>query len=114
MSISLLLTKKIASNSWLSSDDKALICWRWLPFRVCMILTLLLTALVVLFEIATIEIIIAIFSIGISSTSQLLRLSSTSTTMRSPLPLLASEVLDTLDALGMAGVGTLIVLYLLA
>tara|TARA_R110000851_G_C12632613_1_gene518010 strand:- start:252 stop:491 length:240 start_codon:yes stop_codon:yes gene_type:complete len=79
-----------------------------------MILTLLLTALVVLFEIATIEIIIAIFSIGISSTSQLLRLSSTSTTMRSPLPLLASEVLDTLDALGMAGVGTLIVLYLLA
>ncbi|MBT2774348.1 hypothetical protein J7J47_19155 [Halomonas sp. ISL-60] len=114
MPITLLLTKKIASGSWISNDDETLVYWRWLPFRECIILTFLLSTLIVLFEIETIEIIIAIFSIGISSTSQLLRLSSASTTMGSLLHPLANEVLDTLDAIGSAGVGTVVVLFLLA
>lgn len=114
MSISFLLTKKIASDSWISNHDKTLIYWRCLPLRVCIALTLLLSIFVVLFEIETIEIIIAIFCIGISGTSQLLRLSSSSTTICNPIHSLAREVLDTLDAIGMAGIGTLIVLFLLA
>lgn len=114
MSISLLLTKKIASDSWISNDDEALIFWHWLLLRACLVLTLLLTALVVLFEIETIEIIIAMFSIGISSISQLLRLSSVSTTMCNLLYPVENEVLDTLDAIGRAGVGTVVVLFLLA
>ena len=114
MSISLLLTKNIASDSWVSSNEEALIYWRWLPFRACVVLTIFLIALVVLLEIETIEIIIAIFSIAIISISQLLRLSSKSETMHLTLHPLESEVIDSLDALGLAGIGTLVVLFLLA
>ncbi|TVU92178.1 hypothetical protein [Vreelandella titanicae] len=114
MCISLLSTKKIASDSWMPLDNKSLIDWQWFSFRLCLFLTTLLTIFLVLFGIETIEIIIAIFSIGVSSTSQLLRLSSARTTMCNLLHPEESEVLDTLDAIGMAGVGTLVVLYLLA
>lgn len=114
MFISLLSTKKIAPDSWMSLDSKGLIDWQRFSFRLCLFLTTLLTIFLVLFRLETIEIIIATFSMGISSTSQLLRLSSARTTMCNLLHPEEREVLDTLDAIGMAGVGTLVVLYLLA
>ncbi|OZT74786.1 hypothetical protein [Vreelandella boliviensis] len=114
MFISLLSIKKAAPDDWIASDDTVLIDGQWFYFRLYVFLTILLTVLLVLFGVESIEIIIAIFSIGVSSTSQLLRLSSASTTMGSLLHPLANEVLDTLDAIGMAGVGTVVVLFLLA
>lgn len=77
-------------------------------------LTLLLTALFVLLGLQAIEIIIAIFSIGVGSTSQLLRLSSARGAAPSPFDTLQDELMETLDALSTAGVGTVVVLYLLA
>ncbi|MCA8866336.1 MULTISPECIES: hypothetical protein [unclassified Halomonas] len=114
MFISLLSTKKIASDSWMSLDNKGLIDCQWFSFWLCLFLTALLTIFLVLFGLEIIEIIIATFSMGISSTSQLLRLSSARTAMCHLLHPEEREVLDTLDAIGMAGVGTLVVLYLLA
>ena len=102
-----------APSGSMSSDDTDLMLQPWFAFRLCVVLTMLLTTLIVLFEIESIEIVIAIFSIGVSSTSLLLRLLSASTAMGSPLPSSQDEVAETLEALGMAGVGTLVVLYLL-
>ena len=106
-------TKKTASDDRLDNDDQTLIPWQWFSLRVCVILILLITALLVVFEITATELIIATFSIGVSSLSQLLRLSSASNTMYPPFHSLEYEVLDTLDAIGIAGVGTVVVLYLL-
>lgn len=114
MSISRLSTKNIAANSLISSNGKGFISWLELPLRVCVVLTTLLTALIVLFEIEKIEMIIAIFSIGVSIISHSLRLSSASKAMHPHLAFLKSDILEALDALGLAGAGTLVILYLLA
>lgn len=107
-------TKKTASDYWVANDDQTLIHWQWFSLRVCVILTLLLTALLMLFEITAIELIIATFSIGVSSLSLLLSSSSVSNPLYLFFHPLEDEVLDTLDAIGMAGVGTVVVLCLLA
>tara|TARA_R110000751_G_scaffold15198_1_gene49058 strand:+ start:74 stop:280 length:207 start_codon:yes stop_codon:yes gene_type:complete len=67
-----------------------------------------------LFEITAIELIIATFSIGVSGLSLLLSSSSVSNPLYLLFHPLEDEVLDTLDAIGIAGVGTVVVLCLLA
>lgn len=114
MSISRLSTKGLAANSWIPFNGKDFIVWLGLPLRVCVVLTTLLTALIVLFGIEKIEMIIAIFSIGVSGLSRSLRLSGASKAMHPHLAFLNSDILEALDALGMAGTGTLVILYLLA
>ena len=109
----LLSTKKTAPEDSINKDDTALIFKQWCSFRLCVVLISLLSALLMLFEIESLEVIIAIFSIGVSSTAQLLRLGNTSTAMCSRIYPLRGEVIETLDAIGMAGVGTVVVLYLL-
>jgi hypothetical protein len=111
--ISLNSTKETAFDYGVANNDQMIIHWRWLSLRVCIILILLLTALLLLFEITATELIIATFSIGVSSLSHLMRLSSVSHPIYSAFHPLENEVLNTLDAIGMAGVGTIVVLYLL-
>ena len=82
---------------------------KWLSFRASVVLITLLSTLLWLTGIERIEIIIAILSVTSSGMSQLLgRYYSISV-----LKVVENDLIDTLDALGAAGVGTLIILYLL-
>lgn len=106
-------TKETAFDYGVANNDQMLIHWRWLSLRVFIILTLLLTALLLLFETTATELIIAAFSIGVSSLSHLMRLSGVSNLIYPAFHPLGNEVLNTLDEIGIAGVGTIVVLYLL-
>ncbi|MCH4813519.1 MULTISPECIES: hypothetical protein [Vreelandella] len=82
---------------------------KWLSFRVSIVLIALLTTLLWLSGIEIIEITIAALSVTSSGISQLLgRYYSVSV-----LKMVENDLIDTLGALGAAGVGTLIILYLL-
>jgi hypothetical protein len=81
-----------------------------LTLNVMLVLIILLTALLVLFEINSIEIIILILSVTTSSIGQLLRFFYSD----DPPVFFPSELIDILEAIGAAEVGTLVCLYLLA
>jgi len=82
---------------------------KWLSFRASVVLVTLLATLLWLTGIENIEITIAILSVTSNGISQLLgRYFSLS-----ELKMVENDLFDTLDALGAAGVGTLIILYLL-
>ncbi|ASK19479.1 hypothetical protein CEK60_09320 [Halomonas sp. N3-2A] len=82
---------------------------KWLSFRVSVVLITMLATLLWLMGIEKIEIIIAIFSITSNGMSQLLeRYFSVNV-----LEVVENDLIDALSALGAAGAGTLIILYLL-
>lgn len=105
-----LLPKKIAISEGLVGGVNASIhSAKWLSFRASVVLITLLATLLWLTGIEKIEITIAILSIMSNGISQLLgRYFSVSA-----LEMVENDLIDTLDALGAAGVGTLIILYLL-
>jgi hypothetical protein len=81
-----------------------------LTLNVMFVLIILLTALLVLFEINSIEIIIMLLSVTTSSIGQLLRFFYSD----DPPAFSPCELIDVLEAIGVAEVGTLVCLYLLA
>ncbi|KPQ23225.1 MAG: hypothetical protein HLUCCA13_14560 [Halomonas sp. HL-48] len=83
---------------------------KYLTLNVMFVLVFLLTVLLGLFEINSIEMIIVILSVITSSIGQLLRFFYS----ESPPVFFPSELIETLDAIGAAEVGTLVLLYLLA
>lgn len=105
-----LLPKKMATAGGLVDGvNTSIYSAKWLSFRASVVLITLLSTLLWLTGIERIEIIIAILSVTSSGMSQLLgRYYSISV-----LKVVENDLIDTLDALGAAGVGTLIILYLL-
>ncbi|MDN3560474.1 hypothetical protein [Vreelandella neptunia] len=105
-----LLPKKMATAGGLVDGvNTSIYSAKWLSFRASVVLITLLATLLWLTGIERIEIIIAILSVTSSGMSQLLgRYYSISV-----LKVVENDLIDTLDALGAAGVGTLIILYLL-
>ena len=105
-----LLPKKMATAGGLVDGvNTSIHSAKWLSFRASVVLITLLSTLLWLTGIERIEIIIAILSVTSSGMSQLLgRYFSLS-----ELKMVENDLFDTLDALGAAGVGTLIILYLL-
>ncbi|NYS77955.1 MULTISPECIES: hypothetical protein [Halomonadaceae] len=105
-----LLPKKMATSEDLVGGVNASIhSAKWLSFRASVVLVTLLATLLWLTGIENIEITIAILSVTSNGISQLLgRYFSLS-----ELKMVENDLFDTLDALGAAGVGTLIILYLL-
>lgn len=82
---------------------------KWLSFRASVVLISLLATLLWLTGIEKTEVTIAVLSVTSNGISQLLeRYFSIS-----ELKMVENDLFDTLDALGAAGVGTLIILYLL-
>ncbi|WP_346796804.1 hypothetical protein R5M92_15195 [Halomonas sp. Bachu 37] len=83
---------------------------KWLALRVSLVLTVLLTGLLGFVAISVIEIIIAVLSVAASGIARLFILFHTGNGQERA----ASELIMGLEAMGTAGVGTLVVLYLLA
>ncbi|CDG55172.1 hypothetical protein HALA3H3_870019 [Halomonas sp. A3H3] len=89
--------------------DTSILFAKWLSFRASVVLITLLATLLWLTGIENIEIIIGVLSVTSNGISQLFeRYFSVSV-----LKMVENDLTDTLDALGIAGVGTLIILYLL-
>ena len=82
---------------------------KWISFRASIILITLLVILMCLVGVEKIEIIIAVLSLVSNGISQLLERYF----HVSPWKMFENNLIDMLDALGAAGVGTLIILYLL-
>ncbi|MGM0826202.1 MAG: hypothetical protein ACQEUY_15990 [Pseudomonadota bacterium] len=105
----LLPQKKATAGGLLGGANTSTHSAKWLSFRVSVFLIALLTTLLWLTGIENIEITIAVLSVTSNGISQLLgRYYSFSV-----LKMVENDLIDTLDALGAAGVGTLIILYLL-
>ena len=105
----LLPKKKATAGSLVGGVDTSILFAKWLSFRASVVLVTLLATLLWLTGIENIEITIAILSVTSNGISQLLgRYFSLS-----ELKMVENDLFDTLDALGAAGVGTLIILYLL-
>lgn len=105
-----LLPKKMATAEGLVGGvNESINSAKWLSFRASVVLITLLATLLWLMGIEKIEIIIAIFSITSNGMSQLLeRYFSVNV-----LEVVENDLIDALSALGAAGAGTLIILYLL-
>ncbi|WGI27035.1 hypothetical protein QEN58_08225 [Halomonas alkaliantarctica] len=105
-----LLSKKMAtSEGWVGGISTSLPSAKWLSFRASVVLITLLATLLWLTGIENIEITIAVLSLTSNGISQLLgRYYSFNV-----LKIVENDLIDTLEALGAAGVGTLIILYLL-
>ncbi|WP_339935259.1 hypothetical protein [Vreelandella glaciei] len=105
-----LLPKKMATEEGLLGDvNSSIHSAKWLSFRASVVLITLLATLLWLTGIEKIEITIAALSVTSNGISQLLgRYDSVSV-----LKIVENDLIDTLNALGTAGVGTLIILYLL-
>lgn len=105
----LLPKKKAAAGGLVGGASTSNHSAKWLSFKVSVVLIALLTTLLWLTGIENIEITIAVLSVTSNGISQLLgRCYSFSV-----LKMAENEFIDTLDALGAAGVGTLIILCLL-
>lgn len=105
-----LLPKKMATaGDLVGGINTSIHSAKWLSFRASVVLITLLATLLWLTGIEKIEITIAVLSVTSNGISQLLgRYYSVSV-----LKMVENDLIDTLDALGAAGVGTLIILYLL-
>lgn len=105
-----LLPKKMATEEGLLGGvNSSIHSAKWLSFRASVVLITLLATLLWLTGIEKIEITIAALSVTSNGISQLLgRYDSVSV-----LKIVENDLIDTLNALGTAGVGTLIILYLL-
>ncbi len=100
---------------YLAGDRNDDVHYRWLvTVRLGATLAGLLVALPWLLTLGTIETLLTILSVMAGGTSQLLRCCAIGTGGLSTQACVDDEFLSTLEALGAAGVGTLIVLYLLA
>ncbi|MDN3560872.1 hypothetical protein [Vreelandella neptunia] len=105
----LLPQKKATLEGLVGDANTSIQSTKWLSFRASVVLITLLAILLWLTGIEKIEIIIGILSIISNGISQLLgRYFSISA-----LKMVENDLIDTLDALGAAGVGTLVILYLL-
>nr|WP_298964868.1 hypothetical protein [uncultured Halomonas sp.] len=105
----LLPKKKATAGSLVGGVDTSILFAKWLSFRASVVLITLLATLLWLTGIENIEIIIGVLSVTSNGISQLFeRYFSVSV-----LKMVEKDLTDTLDALGIAGVGTLIILYLL-
>ncbi|WP_157698026.1 hypothetical protein [Halomonas sp. N3-2A] len=105
----LLPTKMTTEEGLIGGVNASISSAKWLSFRVSVVLITMLATLLWLMGIEKIEIIIAIFSITSNGMSQLLeRYFSVNV-----LEVVENDLIDALSALGAAGAGTLIILYLL-
>jgi len=105
-----LLLKTMTTSEGLVGGVNAIIhSAKWLSFRASVVLISLLATLLWLTGIEKIEVTIAVLSVTSNGISQLLERYFS----LSELKMVENDLFDTLDTLGAAGVGTLIILYLL-
>lgn len=105
----LLPTKMTTEEGLIGGVNASISSAKWLSFRASVVLITLLATLLWLMGIEKIEIIIAIFSITSNGISKLLERYGSFNVLK----MVESDLIDTLGALGAAGVGTLVILYLL-
>jgi len=105
-----LLPKKMATAEGLvDGGNTSINSAKWLSFRASVILITLLATLLWLMGIEKIETTIAIFSVTSNGISQLIRRYYSVNVLK----MVGNDLIDALGALGAAGVGTVIILYLL-
>ncbi|KPQ24612.1 MAG: hypothetical protein HLUCCA13_08835 [Halomonas sp. HL-48] len=101
------------SDIWLSKHPRTLSYLQYFALRIIVSLTSFLMLPMVLFNAEPIEIIIAVFSVEASSTALIFSKIKTKSTTAWLLSYIEDEIIEFTNAVGVAGTGALVVIYLL-
>ncbi|WP_085920262.1 hypothetical protein [Halomonas sp. CSM-2] len=106
--------KTLFSNVWLSDAPESLSHLQHFALRIATSLTLFLALPIIMLNAKSIEIIIAVFSVEASTTALMFSKITSKDTTAWLLSNIEDEIVELTNIIGVAGTGSLVVIYMLA
>ncbi|QPL46955.1 hypothetical protein IT895_03935 [Halomonas sp. A40-4] len=106
--------KTLFSNVWLSDAPESLSHLQHFALRIATSLTLFLALPIIMLNAKSIEIIIAVFSVEASTTALMFSKITSKDTTAWLLSHIEDEIVELTNIIGVAGTGSLVVIYMLA